>query len=69
LFLGNAKDLDECCGNCKYHCAYEYPDTVFCFVKFENREEQIMSIFDVCDEWESKEQACFCLEEALKIKH
>lgn len=57
---------DRCCGNCQYHCTYKYPDTVFCFSKFENNESSVKSIFDVCNEWELKEQACFCLNEALK---
>ena len=53
------------CGNCRYHNAYEYPDRIFCFSKFSNREEPVVSIFDSCDEWESKLQECYCLEEAL----
>ncbi len=53
------------CGNCRYHNAYKYPDTVFCFAKFSDRKEPVISIFDSCDEWESKLQECYCLEEAL----
>lgn len=53
------------CGNCRYHNTYEYPDTVFCFAKFSNRENAVISIFDSCNEWESKLQECYCLEEAL----
>jgi len=50
---------DKCCGNCKYHNAYQYSNTIFCFAKFENNESPVKRIFDVCNEWELKEQACF----------
>ena len=62
--LVNAED--KCCGNCRYHSAYQYPDTIFCFDKFADNDGQLKSIFDVCNEWEFKEQGCFCLDAAFK---
>ncbi len=54
----------KCCGNCRHHSAYKYPHVVFCFDKFEGDEKSVKNIFDVCDDWESKEQECFCLQDA-----
>jgi len=59
-------NVDKVCGNCRYHNAYEYPDQVFCFAKFANRENPVLSIFGSCDEWENKLQECFCFDDALK---
>ena len=61
-----AANMDKVCGNCRYHNAYEYPDYVFCFNKFSDREYPRFSIFDFCEQWENKLQECFCLEDALK---
>lgn len=70
IIKNHSKDIikprDKCCGNCRYHSAYQYPDTIFCFDKFGNTENPVKSVFDVCNEWEFKEQACFCLDNALK---
>jgi len=54
------------CGNCRYHNTYKYPDQVFCFARFSKRENPVVSIFHHCDEWESKLQDCFCLEDSLR---
>jgi len=60
--------MEKICGNCRYHNAYEYPDRVFCFAKFGERENPVVSIFYCCDEWENQLQDCFCLEDAMKKK-
>ncbi len=54
------------CGNCCYHNAYEYPDKVFCFVKFQKLANPVVSVLDHCGYWENKPQECNCLEDALK---
>lgn len=54
------------CGNCRYHNTYDYPNRVFCFVKFQKLSNPIVSTLDNCDEWEYKHQECFCLQDALK---
>jgi hypothetical protein len=54
------------CGNCSYHNTYEYPDRIFCFFKFQNKDNPIVSVFDCCDTWEFKTQECYCLKDALK---
>jgi len=58
--------VDKVCGNCRCHNTYEYPYNVFCFTKFADRENPVVSIFDGCDKWENKLQDCFCVEDALK---
>jgi len=45
---------------------YEYPDQVFCFVKFQKLEKPVVSTLDHCDQWEYKPQECFCLKDTLK---
>jgi len=61
-------DVKKVCGNCRYHNTYEYPDYVFCFARFSDRQNPVVSIFECCDNWEDKLQECFCLEDALKKK-
>jgi len=56
------------CGNCRYHNTYEYPDQIFCFVKFRKRGNPVVSALDHCDEWEYKDQECYCLEDTMKKK-
>jgi len=59
--------MRKVCGNCRYHNTYKYPDQVFCFARFSHRENPVVSVwFDHCNEWESKLQECFCLEDSLK---
>jgi len=54
------------CGNCRYHNTYDYPDRVFCFVKFQRLDNPVVSALDCCSEWEFKPQECFCLDDTLK---
>jgi len=54
------------CGNCRYHNAYDYPDRIFCFVKFQKLGNPVVSTLDHCDEWEYNPQECFCLEDTMK---
>jgi len=54
------------CGNCRYHNAYDYPDRIFCFVKFQKLGNPVVSALDHCDEWEYNPQECFCLEDTIK---
>jgi len=54
------------CGNCRYHNTYNYPDQVFCFVKFQKLKKPVVSTLDYCDEWEYKQQECYCLEDTIK---
>jgi len=56
------------CGNCRYHNTYDYPDRIFCFVKFQKLSNPVVSALDHCDQWEYKPQECFCLEDTMK-KH
>jgi hypothetical protein len=58
--------VSKVCGNCRYHNTYRYPDLVFCFSKFANKQKPVVSILFSCDEWESKLQECFCLEDYQK---
>jgi len=51
------------CGNCRYHNTYDYPDSVFCFARFTERKNPVVSILFGCDEWENKLQECNCLED------
>jgi hypothetical protein len=63
------KALHKCCGNCRDHGTYRYPETIFCFTKLSDNENPVRSIFDACDEWTAKEQGCLCVEDALKALH
>jgi hypothetical protein len=58
--------MRKICGNCRYHNAYVYPDTVFCFARFAKKQESAVSILFGCDEWEEQQQDCFCLEDHMK---
>jgi len=60
------KALHKCCGNCRGHNAYRYPETIFCFARLCENEDPMRNIFDICDEWAVKEQGCVCIEDALK---
>ncbi len=57
---------DRLCGNCRYHNSYIYPDQSFCFVKFQKKEDAIVSTLDCCNQWACKPQECHCLEDTLK---
>jgi len=61
-----SEQMSKVCGNCRYHNAYDYPSSVFCFAKFARRENAVVSILSSCDEWEGKLQDCYCLEDHLK---
>jgi len=58
--------MRKICGNCRYHNAYNYPDSVFCFALFAEKKNPVVSILSTCDEWEGKLQECYCLEDYLK---
>lgn len=60
--------MRKVCGNCRYHNTYEYPDKVFCFGRFADQKNSVVSILFSCDEWENKLQECHCLEDYLKHK-
>jgi hypothetical protein len=62
------KEKGRFCGNCRYHNAYNYPDQNFCFLKFQNRENPVVSALDYCPEWLFKPQECFCLDELVRKK-
>ena len=64
----NAGQTRKTCGNCRYHNTYTYPESVFCFARFANRENPVVSILFCCGEWERKLQECLCLEDYMK-KH
>jgi len=61
--------MERFCGNCRYHNAYQYPDLILCFVRYQKHEDPIVSIFGCCEKWEPKSQECLCLEEALKKRN
>jgi len=63
-----ARRMRKVCGNCRYHNTYEYPEKVFCFVRFANRKSPVVSILFGCNEWENKLQECLCLEDYSKHK-
>ncbi len=54
------------CGNCRYHNVYQYPDLIFCFLRYQQHLGPVISTFECCEQWELKPQECFCVEEALK---
>jgi len=62
----NIKEKNRFCGNCRYHNSYNYPDQIFCFAKFQKRENPVTSVLNRCPEWASKPQECFCLDDTLK---
>ncbi len=62
----DAARMRKVCGNCRYHNTYAYPDSVFCFARFADRKNPVVSILFSCDEWENKLQDCYCLEDYLK---
>jgi len=64
--MKKTEHMRKICGNCRYHNAYQYPDSVFCFAKFARRKKSVVSILFSCSEWESKLQECNCLEDYLK---
>ena len=54
------------CGNCRYHDVYQYPDLIFCFVRYGRNLDSVYPTLGYCELWEKKTQECFCIEEALK---
>ena len=62
----NLKGKNRVCGNCRYHNSYNYPDQIFCFAKFQKKEDPVTSVLDFCPQWASKPQECFCLDDKLK---
>ena len=57
---------ERCCGNCRWHDTYQYPDVIFCFLRYEKREDAILSVFDCCKYWTPDLQECFCIKDALR---
>jgi len=59
---------EKFCGNCRHHNVYQYPDFIFCFVRYQDHKDHVFPTLGCCEEWELKPQECFCVEEALKKK-
>jgi len=59
-------ESERFCGNCHFHNVYEYPNVVFCFKRFQQGKNAVLSTLDCCDEWELQSQECFCLRDALE---
>jgi hypothetical protein len=56
------------CGNCSSHNTYDYPDVVFCMRRYLRGDKALTPTLNVCDEWQTHVQTCFCVEDALKKK-
>lgn len=55
------------CGNCNNHSAYEYPDKIFCLMRFFNNKNPIVETLWRCDEWRSRcQEECYCIEKAIE---
>lgn len=59
-------ELERFCGNCHYHSMYEYPNVIFCFNRFQQGKNGILSTLDSCEQWKLQSQECFCLRDALE---
>jgi len=63
-----AKTKQRFCGNCGNHNAYNYPDQVFCSMRFSENKNPIVETLWCCEEWNPSSQECYCVEEAMKNK-
>jgi len=61
-----AKKKQSFCGNCGNHNAYDYPDKIFCFLRFCENKNPIVETLWCCGEWNPSSQECYCIEETLK---
>ena len=64
-----SESKERFCGNCSYHNAYQYPDLIFCFIRYQKRKDPVVPTLGCCEQWTFEPQECFCVEEALKKKH
>jgi hypothetical protein len=67
------KQNEKCCGNCKHHCPWDYPKTVFCELEFvegtEIKNSVKKTIDNNCSKWEKMSMSgdCNCVKDA-KVK-
>ena len=62
------KAKEKFCGNCSSHTTYDYPNKIFCSIRFCKNQNPIVETLRCCDEWNPSSQECYCVEEALKNK-
>jgi hypothetical protein len=54
------------CGNCNCHNAYNYPEQVFCMLRFRKNKNPVVETLWRCEEWNLNSQECHCIEDAHK---
>jgi hypothetical protein len=64
-----AKIKQKFCGNCGSHNAYNYPEQVFCTIRFSEGKDPIVQTLWCCEEWNPSSQECYCVEEAMKKRN
>ena len=57
------------CGNCKWHNVYNYPNFIFCFERYMDHKDPVMSTLDCCEGWEPHNAECFCVKEAMSDRN
>ncbi len=62
----DTKVKQKFCGNCGSHNAYNYPDQVFCTIRFCLNENPVVETLWCCEKWNSSSQKCCCVEEAYR---
>jgi hypothetical protein len=54
------------CGNCDNHVSYEYPNKIFCSVRYGQGKDPITGTLWCCEEWNLASQECYCVGQAKK---
>ncbi len=66
MILRKQKTSQKRCGNCYYHCVFDYPVRVFCTLRFQRRADAVVLTLGFCEDWKPDFEECFCVREALR---
>lgn len=65
----NKNKQQKFCGNCGNHTTYNYPNQIFCSIRFCEGKNPIVDTLWHCENWNQSSQECYCIEEAKKNKN
>jgi len=61
-----SEEKQKFCGNCGSHNAYDYPEQVFCTMRFLKNKEPIVKTLWHCEDWHLNSQECQCIKDATR---
>lgn len=61
--------VEKFCGNCSNHSPHDYPDKIFCSIRFIQNKNPIVETLWCCNKWNAASEECYCVEEAMKKKN